>query len=447
MPPGVTWTLFLLALLAPAALSTGRKSYDGHKVLKVSPENEAAFQTLLEIQRDYAIDFWEEPTGVGNEVKFMVSPDDWLVIEGILQHAGIAYVTVVDDVQHNLSPSLREMDRKLHGSRSSSRGRGRRPSSGFDLDDFNTLTDIYAFMDSLAERCRSGFQCKVITIGRSYEGRSIKMFKITKSGADRKGFWIDGTIHAREWLSTATVVRIMNHLVTSTEDDVERLIEAYDWYVVPIVNPDGYSYTWTTERYWRKNRRPINKNCIGVDLNRNFDYQWGREGVSHSPCSQVYCGPSGGSEPETSAISSTLQLLGDDLSAMVTIHSYSRMWMFSWGNSVNYTYNGPKSCERAQDYDDLIAVANAAADAVQETYGTDWSRGSSCEVIYPTTGASDDYAKAVAGIKYAFGLELRGDDFVIHKSNIAASFREIWNGVVAMCDAIATREQQQQQQR
>ncbi len=35
-----------------------------------------------------------------------------------------------------------------------------------------------------------------------------------------------------------------------TEDgvdpDVTALRDAYDWYLQPVVNPDGYDYTWTT---------------------------------------------------------------------------------------------------------------------------------------------------------------------------------------------------------
>jgi hypothetical protein len=41
----------------------------------------------------------------------------------------------------------------------------------------------------------------------------------------------------------------------------------------------------------------------GVDLNRNFPYQWGlSSGSSGDPCSETYRGTSAGSEPEVKAI-------------------------------------------------------------------------------------------------------------------------------------------------
>jgi len=55
-------------------------------------------------------------------------------------------------------------------------------------------------------------------------------------------------------------------------------------------------------------------------------------------------------------------------------------------------------------------------------------------------GGTDDYVKTVAGVKYTYVAELRGDDFVIDKRQIQPSFEEIWSGVVAMCDAIAAKE-------
>ena len=61
------------------------------------------------------------------------------------------------------------------------------------------------------------------------------------------------------------------------------------------------------------------------------------------------------------------------------------------------------------------------------------------------SGSSLDYVKDVAGVKYSFGLELRGDGFIIDSTEIHPSFVEVWNGLVAMCDTIASQKEQQQQ--
>ena len=80
---------------------------------------------------------------------------------------------------------------------------------------------------------------------------------------------------------------------------------------IPVINPDGYVYNELIEPdgggMHRKNRR--NTNCgngttRGVDLNRNFGYEWGADniGSSSDPCSEVYRGDSAFSEPEAQAV-------------------------------------------------------------------------------------------------------------------------------------------------
>lgn len=67
-----------------------------------------------------------------------------------------------------------------------------------------------------------------------------------------------------------------------------------EFFFVKVVNPDGYHYTWTTNRNWRKTRGPVSLLCYGVDGNRNFEYNWlradetGNEGGSRVPCTDTF---------------------------------------------------------------------------------------------------------------------------------------------------------------
>ena len=99
-------------------------------------------------------------------------------------------------------------------------------------------------------------------------------------------------IHAREWISPATLTFILRDLVTNTQH--EHLLDMFDFFILPVVNPDGwvrlylikittillftrYEFSHTTDRLWRKNRAfnpEVFGLCRGVDLNRNFGYKW-----------------------------------------------------------------------------------------------------------------------------------------------------------------------------
>ncbi len=73
--------------------------------------------------------------------------------------------------------------------------------------------------------------------------------------------------------------------------------------------------------------------------------------MSHWECSEIYCGPSPASEPETKVIQDAVLALADRMLAFVTFHSYGYMWMFPWGFTVNH--QGYR-CERADDHNDMV---------------------------------------------------------------------------------------------
>jgi murein tripeptide amidase MpaA len=116
---------------------------------------------------------------------------------------------------------------------------------------------------------------RVFDTETSHEGRPIKAIVISRDeSANHPVMFIDGGIHAREWAAHMSVVYLIFQLVERAALNNE-LLENLDWVIIPVVNPDGFVYSMNTERFWRKNRRPIaGSECIGVDNNRNFAYEW-----------------------------------------------------------------------------------------------------------------------------------------------------------------------------
>ena len=82
-------------------------------------------------------------------------------------------------------------------------------------------------------------------------------------------------IHAREWVSPTsglyTIEQIIqNHINAINGDPFDEDVVAVDWYIIPLLNPDGYEYSHTHDRMWRKNRTPdskgntVNKLQVGI---------------------------------------------------------------------------------------------------------------------------------------------------------------------------------------
>jgi len=258
------------------------------------------------------------------------------------------------------------------------------------------------------------------TIGFSYESRPIRLLKISakSNNPSRPAVFLDSGIHAREWISPATLTYILDKLITQPEyADIRDGIEIH---AVPVLNPDGYEYTHTTNRMWRKNRRP-NGNCIGTDLNRNFPYSWCTVGGSNESCSDIYCGPGPGSEPEVQVVMGYLSTPDVNWWGYVSLHSYAQEWCIPWA----YT------AAPAPDHDDMWAVGQKAVDALEGTFGTPYT------LKIPSGrygGFSMDWAKGVWNIKYSVLIELRDTGrygFLLPPAQIIPSGEETLAAIVA----------------
>jgi len=192
-------------------------------------------------------------------------------------------------------------------------------------------------------------------------------------------------MHAREWVAHAAATYIAQQLLEryGADNATTALLDRYEVVVVPVANPDGYQYTWTDDRLWRKNRRKpadgSTSRCAGTDLNRNFANHWGGVGASKSPCAQDYRGPDVASEPETQAIQQ--YVLGLRNRAIgIDLHAYGQLILRSYGYTAD-----PSPRE-----DLLREVSHGMQEAMRTVHGAVYTSMRAAE-LYPTTGSTDDW--------------------------------------------------------
>ena len=81
----------------------------------------------------------------------------------------------------------------------------------------------------------------MIPIGRSYEDRPLRVLKIgrpSSTGRRKPSVWMDGGIHAREWISPSTVLFLAHRFVEDYDSHAD-ILDNYDVYIMPVINPDG----------------------------------------------------------------------------------------------------------------------------------------------------------------------------------------------------------------
>jgi len=248
--------------------------------------------------------------------------------------------------------------------------------------------------------------CKIKTIGYSTQDRPILAMRLTneKIKTEKPQVLFLATHHAREWVATEMAMRLINYLASNfgSSARVTDLLNTTEVWIIPVANPDGYQYTFTNERLWRKNLRDNDGNnqitiTDGVDLNRNFDSHWGYndEGSSPIESSGQYRGPAPNSEPETQSVKDFVE--DNDFKFVVSYHTYGDLILYPWGWQ-------PKT----PSLDDPIFVAQAGTDANPAIYDSLLTKGYNPGVgadLYTMNGEFTDWCYYKKGIP-AYVVEL-----------------------------------------
>jgi len=405
-----------IAISQGTYINKTKVKFDNYKVLRVQIPDENALKYISNPDHETLYNVWAEPR-ITRHSDIMVAPENMETVINGLNEMGLEFSTMIADVQ-----KLIDLESK--------------PTAKINADhpmtwtEYHSQDDMEEYMDYLAETYPE--LVSIEDIGTSYEGRPMRVLKICKGGTcgEKPAMWIDGGIHAREWISPAVTTYHMKELVENSDQYPAEILDKLDWYILPVHNPDGYDYTRTDNRMWRKNRTPNEGSaCIGTDMNRNYGYMWNHGGTSNNPCSDTYLGKAANSEPEVQNVQNFVSKIKDKVKFYQSLHSYSQLVLLPWGFTEDDCPN----------HDNMMTVGNRANEALRATHGKNYDVGCIPCLLYIASGNAVDFAKGELEVPYVYTIELRDTGhygFLLPPDQIIPTGEEIMAFHVVMAQQI-----------
>ena len=291
---------------------------------------------------------------------------------------------------------------------------------------------------ALGEKNHAAYVERIPLPNLTWEKRRCHAVRIGNgNGRNRPAVCFVGGVHGREWGSPDILVYFAMRLLRAYRDktgirlgsklftaaQIRQIVGHVDVVLFPQVNPDGRHFSMERHPMWRKNRRPAprgrGRNCIGVDLNRNFPFLWDFdkrfapntvESTRNPADYETYIGTRAASEPETRNVIWLLDRF-PKIRYLIDLHSYGETLLYNWGSDENQShdprmnfrnpaYDGKRGLIHDEGYrehiakgDQKIALAMGKniASAIERVRGRKYKVAQSVG-LYPTCASTDDYA-------------------------------------------------------
>lgn len=342
---------------AAAAPSEPQVSYEGYQVFRIPIVNVENAHRLLDMVERLGVHLWRAPSRLDNAADVGVPLGLAAAFhretadfgEPMVMHENLATLLLeegpllsYDGTEHERAYLFLTM---LISSTANS------SSSWYEA--YHPWADHMKWLKDLSGKYAS--RSAIYNLGESGEKREMTGIHIWGQAKGKPAVVFFGTSHGREWIVAKSIEWIAEQLLAQYESNakVKAVMDKYDVYIVPVVNPDGkqasnninknsscttryhfsllgFVYTQEKERMWRKNRtKHATNKCMGVDNNRNWPLGWGEKGSSKDPCSETFAGPSAVSEVENKNMIAFLEKVAREqkVKLFVDWHSYAQLVM------------------------------------------------------------------------------------------------------------------------
>lgn len=426
--------------------------YGDDVVLRFKIKNQNEAQAFAEAINTLYLDVWEASKDWADvRISKKVLPSFLGLLPTSMQKSHSPVISDLSQAVYETFPTTRQHGESRH------KGDSGMPHDLF-FENYQPLSVIYPWLRLQASEFPD--QTQLFKIGTSFEGRDIPALRVgfepregdAEYGQPRQTVLITAGAHAREWIATSTAAYLIRGLLHNPDPHnhylIDKLLTHFDFIFIPVLNPDGYEYTWTTDRLWRKNRQDTSLPfCRGIDLDRTFPFGWDGDNQIDNPCSESYAGehPLQAVEAQRLVEWAKNETLDGKrvFTGLLDLHAYSQEILYP------YSY----TCDRRpSNLEDLEEVAIGLAKAFRLTHGQYYGVDSACDGAFtlqtPSTSKSKDIVSTQVeetggsvldfgyqdlGIKHAFQIKLRDTGsygFLLPKGNIVPTGSETMNALL-----------------
>ncbi len=266
---------------------------------------------------------------------------------------------------------------------------------------YHRYPDLTAELQDLA--ANNPDTTKLTSIGRSVQDRELWQMEITDFNVPDGGkhtVYIDGGHHGNEQLGMEMAVLLIHEAIDGRLSSPEMLAK-YHFFIVPMVNPDG-------------NTNDQRTNANGVDLNRNYGFEWTDESNHGS-------GPE--SEPEAHANAESMRQVdaayGIDL--YLSGHTGTNVLIYSWAWTL----------DQAPDDELLSRIGASANDLTGVEYGQ------TSVLLYIATGSSKDLGYGELGApSFTYEVDNQQNRFGTYQMTIAERLSQEVNVCLLLIDEV-----------
>ncbi|XP_045776309.1 uncharacterized protein LOC123874828 [Maniola jurtina] len=397
------------------------KDYTNYALFNVLPLERYQLEFLQNLEKLKYINvmFWTKPSRLHNHVQILVSPNDINLFKERLNHFSLKETILTNNIQQLFNTQRVTSYTRMK-------------VESFSWNTYHNLEGIYQWMTDIATEYND--KVNLTAVGLSAEGREILAIEFFNPTA-KSTVIIEGAMHGNEWITTEFVTYLIYHIAKAEKASYRKLQQVakkFRWIMIPVANPDGFVYSMQSDRLWRKNRNHLGTHGqFGVDLNRNFDYNFCSHDSSNNSNHDNYCGPKPFSEPETQAIANYVKKIQnkEKLNFYFSFHAYGQKIIVPYSDRIQHLEN----------FSEMENYGKQAILQMYKLYGIKYGIGTIYDTYgYRSAGDSVSWVKKTYKVKYALTFYLRDNGtygYALPAEMIQPACKEMLVGLVELMTA------------